>query len=156
MGGSCRAARETAHDGLPHVLGGIDGRHLSVALDAVDCLNQEVAVAGVVTSPSASRARIGLHVNPHHSVEVAGDGGYHLIDLSGGGLASAGEHVDVGDESSSTSVVEVVDDVAIDSTIGAVSSDDGEVVATVLHALIGGGREELTDIHTQGAEGRYD
>lgn len=47
-------------------------------------------------------------------------------------------------------------DIGINSSKGAIAADDGEGVAIVLHALVGGGGKELTHIDTQNAErGHY-
>ena len=73
---------ETAHNGLPHVSCRIDGWHLSVALDAVDDLGQEGTVSCVVAAPATACAGVGFNVDPHHAVEVAGNGRHHLVDLS--------------------------------------------------------------------------
>ena len=79
-----------------------------------------------------------------------------MVDLGSGGLASAGEHVDVGGESCCFGAVEVGDGVGVDSSVGAVAADDDEVVACVFDAGVGGGGEVLADVDTEHAEGGHE
>lgn len=95
----------TSKYGLPHVLRSIDSWLLSVGFDPVDNLSEEGAVSVVVGSPPAAGARVCLDIDPDHSIEVGRDGSDHLVNLRGGRLSSAWEHVDVGDKSCSFSIL---------------------------------------------------
>lgn len=59
---------DSSHDGLPHVVRSIDSWVFTMRFDSADELSHILAVGVVVGAPAAPRGRIGLNVQPNHSV----------------------------------------------------------------------------------------
>jgi hypothetical protein len=141
-----------SHNALPHVCRSVDGRHLSVGFNSVDEFHDVITVAIVVRSPATVGRLVGFDIEPDHAIERAGDVGHHLVDLRRGRFAPAGEHVDISDHASGLSVAQIVDHMDVHRSEGVPAPHDDIGITVVLHALVGGSGERLTDIHAQHAQ----
>ena len=146
----------TSHNGLPHIGRGINAHTFSVVFDSVDDFGEEITVSSMICAPSTTCTWISLNINPYFSVEIAWNANNHLVNLSTSWLSSAGEHVDIWWKTSSSCVVEILNYVRIDSSIGTIASNDKEAVSTVFNTLIDWSCVELADIDSEGTESGSD
>ena len=143
-----RACFLTSHNWSPHVLWRINSYTFAMRFNPVNNFSQVIAVGCMVTAPSTSWTWVSLDINPHCPIKVARDGGHHLVDLGISWFSSAGEHVDISGKTSWSSVVEIWNDIGIDSSVRAVSSDDDIVIVIVFEAGVGRGSKVLADVYS--------
>ena len=133
-----------AHDRVPHAQRSIHSRGFAVGVNSVSDLSDEFAVASsCVSTPGASRARVGLNINPNSGVKTGSNMLEEFIDLGSSALSSAGEHVHISGEASRVSILEILDCMSVNSSKRAVGPGYDKRDSIVLKAGEGGGREGL-------------
>ena len=132
------ASTRWTHDGLPHVVAGIDTWSFTMASNCTNEITYELAVGGTWTdTPTAASWWIGLNIKPNHAIGSRTHLRYEFVNLSWSGLASAWEHINVNIwNTSSVCVLNVGKAVRVECTVRTVGAGDCEGDTVLLPAAV--------------------
>lgn len=141
-----------SEDGAPHISWSVNANFFAFRFYGADSLHQEGAVGSwIMAAPWASRTWVGFNVDPNGFVKCSWDMGNHLISLSGGIFAPAGEHICISFESSWLDVGEAFDGMGINSSKRTVSTSHCECDVVGLHASVILHWEKLRNVDSEHA-----